>query len=346
MELKKTNIRRKIKVLIVDDSLLFRETLAKRIGQDAAIEVVGTASDPYSARDKLIECQPDVMTLDVEMPKMNGIEFLKRLMPQYPIPVVVVSAVSDNVFNALNAGAVDFVTKPNTNSQLSLQSFINELIIKIKIASTAKVGRWKNEMFTNRENINVDKCKMEKILAIGASTGGTEAIYSILKSMPKDIPGTVIVQHMPPVFTRMYSERLNNSCSMEVKEAENGDKVYPGRVLIAPGDYQMRLRKVGSIFTVECFKGEKVNGHCPSVDVLFESVAKVAGRNAIGLILTGMGGDGAKGLLSMRNSGARTIGQDEQSCVVYGMPRVAYELGAVEKQVPLDLITQTVFSMF
>ncbi len=345
MELKKTNIRRKIKVLIVDDSLLFRETLANKIAQDAAIEVVGTASDPYSARDKIIECEPDVMTLDVEMPKMNGIEFLKRLMPQYPIPVVVVSAVSDNVFNALNTGAVDFVTKPNMNSQLSLQSFINELIIKIKIASTAKVGQWKSEMPVNREYVNTDGSKMEKILAIGASTGGTEAIYSVLKSMPKDIPGTVIVQHMPPVFTRMYSERLNNSCPMEVKEAVNGDRVYPGRVLIAPGDYQMRLKKVGNIYTVECFKGEKVNGHCPSVDVLFESVAKVAGRNAIGVILTGMGGDGAKGLLSMRKSGARTIGQDEQSCVVYGMPRVAYELGAVEKQVSLDSVTQTVFSM-
>lgn len=345
MEHNKTSFKRKIRVLIVDDSLLFRETLAKGIGQDAAIEVVGTASDPYSARDKLIECEPDVMTLDVEMPKMNGIEFLKRLMPQYPIPVVVVSAVSDNVFNALNAGAVDFVTKPNTRSQLSMQSFINELIIKVKIASTAKVGRWKTEAQANREFIRNERHETEKILAIGASTGGTEAIYSVLKAMPKDIPGTIIVQHMPPVFTRMYSERLNNSCLMEVKEAENGDRLLPGRVLIAPGDYQMRLKKVGSMYIVECFKGEKVNGHCPSVDVLFESVAKVAGRNAIGVILTGMGGDGAKGLLSMRRSGARTIGQDEQSCVVYGMPKVAYDLGAVEKQVTLDLVSQTVFSM-
>lgn len=345
MDLKKSNIRRKIKVLIVDDSLLFRETLAKRIAQDAGIEVVGTASDPYSARDKLMECEPDVMTLDVEMPKMNGIEFLKRLMPQYPIPVVVVSAVSENVFDALNAGAVDFVTKPDMSRQLSLNSFINELIIKIKIASTAKVGRWKSENLMGRDQINANGKNTEKILAIGASTGGTEAIYCMLKSMPKDIPGTVIVQHMPPVFTRMYSERLNNSCLMEVKEAENGDKVYPGRVLIAPGDFQMRLKKVGSIYTVECFKGEKVNGHCPSVDVLFESVAKVAGKNAIGVILTGMGGDGAKGLLSMRNSGARTIGQDQQSCVVYGMPKVAYDIGAVEKQVPLEAITKAVFSM-
>ncbi|WP_010252721.1 protein-glutamate methylesterase/protein-glutamine glutaminase [Acetivibrio cellulolyticus] len=345
MELKKTNIKRKIKVLIVDDSILFRETLAKGIGQDAAIEVVGTAADPYSARDKIIEYEPDVMTLDVEMPKMSGIEFLRRLMPQYPIPVVVVSAVSDNVFNALNAGAVDFVTKPNVSSQMSMQSFINELIIKVKIASTAKVGRWKFEAPINRELTRSDRQQTDKILAIGASTGGTEAIYSVLKSMPKDIPGTVIVQHMPPVFTRMYSERLNNSCLMEVKEAETGDRVLPGRVLIAPGDFQMRLKKVGNIYMVECFKGEKVNGHCPSVDVLFESVARVAGRNAVGVILTGMGGDGAKGLLAMRKSGARTIGQDEQSCVVYGMPRVAYEIGAVEKQVTLDSVSNTIFSM-
>lgn len=345
MENIKTSFKRKIKVLIVDDSLLFRETLAKGIAQDAAIEVVGTASDPYSARDKILEFEPDVMTLDVEMPKMSGIEFLKRLMPQYPIPVVVVSAVSENVFNALNAGAVDFVTKPNTSIQSSMQSFINELIIKVKIASTAKVGRWKNETKTNKEITVNDKHETGKIIAIGASTGGTEAIYSVLKSMPRDIPGTVIVQHMPPVFTRMYSERLNNSCLMEVKEAESGDRILPGRVLIAPGDYQMRIKKVGSIYIVECFKGEKVNGHCPSVDVLFESVAKAAGRNAIGVILTGMGGDGAKGLLSMRRNGARTIGQDEQSCVVYGMPKVAYDIGAVERQVSLEAVSQMVYSM-
>lgn len=341
----RTILKRKIKVLIVDDSLLFRETLAKGISQDAAIEVVGTASDPYSARDKILEFEPDVMTLDVEMPKMNGIEFLKRLMPQYPIPVVVVSAVSDNVFNALNAGAVDFVTKPNTKNQLSMQSFINELIIKIKIASTAKVGKWKIGEKVEKEIAGNKKSETNKILAIGASTGGTEAIYSVLKAMPRDIPGTVIVQHMPPVFTKMYSERLNNSCVMEVKEAENGDKVLPGRVLIAPGEHHMTIKKVGSMYIVECFKGEKVNGHCPSVDVLFESVAKAAGKNAIGVILTGMGGDGAKGLLAMRKNGARTIGQDEQSCVVYGMPKVAYDIGAVEKQVPLESIPQTVFSM-
>ncbi|HOP99422.1 MAG TPA: chemotaxis response regulator protein-glutamate methylesterase [Acetivibrio clariflavus] len=345
MNQNKTSLKRKIKVLIVDDSLIFRETLAKGIAQDAAIEVVGTASDAYIARDKILEFEPDVMTLDVEMPRMNGIEFLKRLMPQYPIPVVVVSAVSDNVFNALNAGAVDFITKPNTKSQLSMQSFINELIIKIKIASTAKVGRWKYRERANIEIIGGKRIGSNKILAIGASTGGTEVIYSVLKAMPRDIPGTVIVQHMPPVFTKMYSERLNNNCAMEVKEAETGDKVLPGRVLIAPGEHHMIVKKAGNIYVVECFKGEKVNGHCPSVDVLFESVAKAAGKDAIGVILTGMGGDGAKGLLAMRKSGAHTIGQDEQSCVVYGMPKVAYEIGAVERQVSLESIPKAVFSM-
>lgn len=343
MEQKKT-VRKKLKVLIVDDSMVFRETLAKGISQDAGIEVVGTASDPYSARDKIIEFEPHVMTLDVEMPRMNGIEFLKRLMPQYPIPVVVVSSVSDNVFDALNAGAVDFVTKPGVNSKNGLEAFINELIIKIKIASTARLGHWKNEHAMHTID-STNKHGSQKILAIGASTGGTEAIYSVLKMLPRDIPGTVIVQHMPPVFTKMYADRLNNSCLMEVKEAQNGDRVYPGRVLIAPGDYHMRLKKTGTIYTVECFKGEKVNGHAPSVDVLFDSVAKVCGKDAIGIILTGMGGDGAKGLLAMRSRGARTIGQDQKSCVVYGMPKVAYDLGGVEKQAQLEHIPQIIYSM-
>ncbi len=197
------------------------------------------------------------------------------------------------------------------------------------------------------ENNTIDKTSVNatnKILAIGSSTGGTEALYSILEKMPSNIPGTVIVQHMPPVFTRMYAERLNKSCAMEVKEAQNGDRVYQGRVLIAPGDYHMRIKKSGAIYTVECFKGERVNGHCPSVDVLFDSVAKQVRKNAIGVILTGMGYDGAKGLLAMRNAGARTIGQDEGSSVVYGMPKVAYEIGAVEKQVSLSNISNAIYS--
>ncbi|MCX8131664.1 MAG: chemotaxis response regulator protein-glutamate methylesterase [Clostridia bacterium] len=343
-------IKRKIKVLIVDDSLLFRETLARGITSDPGIEVVATAPDPYTASEKIIEFEPDVMTLDVEMPRMNGIEFLRRLMPQYPIPVVVVSAVSENVFDALNAGAVDFVTKSAPGNPKGMDSLINELIVKIKIASTAKVGHLKGAGLpgglSGRNNPKSEISDLtERIIAIGASTGGTEAIYQVIKSLPREIPGMVIVQHMPPVFTRMYAERLNNSCSLEVREAKDGDKVLPGRVLIAPGDFHMRLKKFGGSYQVECFKGERVNGHCPSVDILFESVAKEAGRNAIGVILTGMGYDGAKGMLSMRKNGARTIGQDEHSCVVYGMPKVAYDIGAVEKQVALDNIAQVVFSV-
>lgn len=330
--------QKKIKVLIVDDSLMFREVIAKNIALDSAIEVVGTAEDPYMARDKIIELQPDVMTLDVEMPKMNGIEFLKRLMPQYPIPVVVVSSVSSNVFEALSAGALDFVTKSDISGRSGLNSFLNELIIKIKIASTAKVGHFKNERRSYSKIQTINNKIKNCVIAIGASTGGTEAIYSVIKSLPADMPGIVIVQHMPPVFTKMYAERLNNSCMLEVKEAKDGDVVKGGRVLIAPGGYHMELKKDLNSYFVKCYKGERVNGQCPSVDVLFNSAAVSAGRNAIGVILTGMGSDGAKGLLNMKKCGAYTIGQDEKTCIVYGMPMVAFDIGAVIKQMPLDKI--------
>jgi len=334
-------VKRKIKVLVVDDSMLFRETLARGIAQDFGIEVVGTAADPFIARDKILELQPDVITLDVDMPKMNGIEFLRKLMPQYPLPVVVVSAVSSNVFDALNAGAVDFVTKPDMHRTGGMNSFINELIIKIKIASTAKVGRYKKE-YIPVKSISDIEIKKNIIIAIGASTGGTEAIFEIIKAFPRDMPPIVIVQHMPPVFTRMYSDRLNNSCILEVKEAKDGDEVRSGRVLIAPGDLHMKVMKNSESYYVKCYLGEKVSGHCPSVDVLFDSVAKAAGEEAIGLILTGMGSDGAKGLLNMKKQGAYTIGQDEKSCIVYGMPMVAFNIGAVQKQAPLNKIPQMV----
>ncbi len=338
-------ISRKIKVLVVDDSFIFRETVARGIGGDLGIEVVGTASDPFEARDKIIELEPDVLTLDVEMPKMNGIEFLKKLMPQYPLPVVVVSAVSDNVFDALNAGAVDFVTKPDGGVVNNLEGFINELIIKIKIASMAKVSHMKKDYTNNQISSRADMNTSNRIIAIGASTGGTEAIFEVIQAFPREMPGIVVVQHMPPVFTRMYAERLNNTCKMEVKEAEHGDVIVPGRVLIAPGDKHMRINKRGNSFIVECFQGEKVNGHCPSVDVLFNSVADKAADKAIGIILTGMGYDGAKGLLRMKKNGAITIGQDEESSVVYGMPKVAYDIGAVDKQVSLKDIPRLIHSI-
>jgi len=334
----------KIKVLIVDDSILFREVLLRGLSSDPQLEVVATASDPFDARDKIIAHEPDVMTCDVEMPKMNGIEFIQRLMPQYPLPIIVVSGTSGTVFDAMNAGAVDFVGKPDLSSKNSVENFINDLIGKIKIAASAKVkiSSLDNSSKKIEGSTNMDH---RKVIAIGASTGGTEAIYNILKKLPADISGIVIVQHIPPNFSRMFAERLNVSTDLEVKEAKTGDYVERGRVLIAPGDQHMIIKKVGDRYKVECFVDEKVNGHCPSVDVLFDSVAKAAGEHAIGVILTGMGYDGAKGLMTMRRKGARTIGQDERSCVVYGMPKVAYNIGAVEKQVGLDNIAYNIYSM-
>lgn len=336
---------RKIRVLVVDDSLVFRETLARELAKDPSIEVVATASDSYSARDRILEYEPDVMTLDVEMPRMTGIEFLRRLIPQYPIPVVVVSAISENVFEALNAGAVDFVTKPDAKSGRGIEAFISETIVKIKIASTAKVAATKRTTDAIPAAGKTGRAKRNCVIAIGASTGGTEALATILKEFSPQMPGTVIVQHMPAVFTAMFADRLNHACLMEVKEAKTGDLVLPGRILIAPGDYHMRVKRADNGYKVECFRGDKVNGHCPSVDVLFDSVAREVGSNAIGVILTGMGYDGAKGLLAMRKSGARTIGQDEATSVVYGMPRVAFDLGAVERQSPLQRIPQQLDSL-
>lgn len=328
---------RPIRVLIVEDSMVFRELLVQNLSRDPAIEVVGVAKDPFEARDAILAYKPDVMTLDIELPKMSGIEFLRKLIPQYPLPVVVISSLSDKVFDALNAGAVDFVAKPAVTGRAQLEEFIqNELLVKIKIASTAKISRIK-QMAAQPDQQGLSMKGSDMIVAIGASTGGTEAIFSVVKDFGTDIPGVVIVQHMPPGFTDMYAKRLDNQCRVQVKEAETGDRVLPGHVLVAPGgDRHMQLVKVNGVYQVECKPGPKVNGHCPSVDVLFESVAKVAGSKALGIILTGMGGDGAKGLLAMRKAGARTIGQDESTCVVYGMPKVAYDLGAVEYQEKLQ----------
>ena len=336
--------RKKIKVLIVDDSIVFREVLTKGLSSDLNIQVVATANDPFDARDKIIQYEPDVMTCDVEMPKMNGIEFIKRLMPQYPLPTIVVSTVSGAVFDAINAGAVDFVGKPDVRSVISVENFLNELILKVKIASACKILSFSTE---NQSNTTYSSLKPDssQIIAIGASTGGTEAINRILKELPKSIPGIVIVQHITPDFSRLFAERLNSSTAFTVKEARSGDYIEPGSALVAPGSKHMKIFRRGLKYYVECFEGDKVNGHCPSVDVLFESVAKEAGDKAIGVILTGMGYDGAKGLLSMRRKGARTIGQDEKTSVVYGMPKVAFNIGAVEKQASLNNISQSICSM-
>ena len=336
---------RPIRVLVVDDSMMFRKLLVQGLDSDPNIQVVAQAENAYEAREAIIKYTPDGMTLDVELPRMSGIEFLKKLMPQYPLPVVMISALNDKVFDALEAGAVDFVNKPSNMNREQLNVFLKqELATKVKIASTAKVGKLKR-IEDSHINSRVSAAASNKIVAIGASTGGTEAIFEVVRQFHRDIPGVVIVQHMPPGFTKMYADRLNNQCEVAVKEATSGDKVLPGQVLIAPGDRQMRLVKVNGQYQVECRGTEKVSGHCPSVDVLFQSVAKTAGRNAIGVILTGMGADGSKGLLEMRNAGAQTIGQDEASCVVYGMPKVAYEVGAVQYQMKLSAISQKVYSL-
>ena len=337
-----------IKVLVVEDSMLFRELLVQNLNRDPSIKVVAAARDPYEARDAIIAHKPDVMTLDVELPRMNGIEFLRKLMPQYPLPVVVISSLSDKVFDALNAGAVDFVAKPAVTAKEQLEAFIqNELLVKIKIASTANISQIKQKAMQQMEQSSALTARRnDLIVAIGASTGGTEAIFSVVQNFGTDIPGVVIVQHMPPGFTNMYAKRLDNQCRVIVKEAETGDQVKPGHVLIAPGgDRHMRLVKVNGVYQVECKAGPKVNGHCPSVDVLFDSVARVAGPKALGIILTGMGGDGARGLLEMRKAGARTIGQDESTCVVYGMPKVAYDLGAVEYQEKLQDVARRAYAV-
>lgn len=337
--------KKKIRVLVVDDSALFREVLSRGISTDDSLEVVDTARDPFDARDKLLKHKPDVMTCDIQMPRMDGIEFIRQLLPQYPIPVIVISTLSGAVFDAMAAGAVDFITKPVVSSADSVKEFILELIHKIKVASTAKILSRNAGAPVDKPHSRVPGADAGKIIAIGASTGGTEAISQIISSLPGKMPGIVVVQHIPPMFSRMFAQRLNSTSSLEVKEAENGDYVETGKVLVAPGDKHMRVRKVGGRYKIECYTGDKVNGHCPSVDVLFESVAKAAGDNAIGIILTGMGYDGAKGLLEMKRSGAKTIGQDEESSVVYGMPKVAYNLGAVDKQVPLESVARTLLSM-
>lgn len=339
---------RKIKVLVVEDSYMFRGVLVNGLNSDSGIEVVATANDPFEARDMIIKYDPDVMTLDVEMPKMDGIEFLRKLMPQHPMPVVMVSSLNSKVFDALDAGAVDFVNKPSGLTREQLGDFIkNELVTKIKIASTVKITNLKKSKYGDNKHEQQGESSIynKKVLAIGASTGGTEAICSVLMGLNRDVPGIVITQHMPPGFTKMFADRLNNQTRLNVKEAATGDILKPGHVLIAPGDKQMKVVKVGDIYKVECFNGPRVSGHCPSVDVLFDSVAATCGKDAIGVLLTGMGADGAKGLLKMKQAGAYTIGQDEASCIVYGMPKVAHELGAVGFQVSLDKIPEKIYTL-
>lgn len=356
----------KTKVLVVEDSLVFRQILVRNLNEDPDIEVVAVAGDPFEARDKIILHKPDVMTLDIELPKMSGLEFLRKLMPQYPIRTVVISSLSDKVFDALHAGAVDFIAKPIGANSIQIEEFVKkELVHKVKIAAVAHLKRVAplqtldrkveiplqrtTEVAMNRNGISREpSAGKQTIIAIGASTGGTEATTELLKGFGNDIPPVVVTQHMPAGFTKMYAERLDQRYhdKFRVKEAQTGDVLQPGLVLIAPGgDAHMEVVRMNGQLQVVLKKTQKVNGHCPSVEVLFNSVAKEVGANAIGIILTGMGGDGAKGLLNMRNAGARTIGQDESTCVVYGMPKVAYDLGAVEYQERLENIAKRTYNL-
>ncbi len=340
----------KIKVLVVDDSAMVREILTRGLALDPDIEVVGSASDPYIARDKIIKFQPDVLTLDVEMPRMDGVEFLRRLIPQYPIPVVMVSALTQRgkqiTFEALEAGAVDFVTKPGSDIARGLNQMLAELREKVKLSSKARVPVKSKPAEEKQRPIHNERMALpestDKVIAIGASTGGTEAIRQVITQFPVTMAGVVIVQHMPAGFTKMFAERLNEQCAMTVKEAEPGDRVMPGRVLIAPGDYHMVVTRSGGFYHVECFTAEKVCGHRPSVEVLFNSVAKCAGANAIGVMLTGMGHDGADAMSAMRLAGARTLAQDEATSVVFGMPKEAFKRGGAERLLPIQSIAPAV----
>ena len=347
----------KIRLMIIDDSLFFRTFLTQKLAREPDIEIVGTFGDPTEAAEQIQVLRPDVIAVDMEMPKMRGNDFLRAILPKHPsIKAVIISALSGNVFDAMQAGAIDFIGKPGSRSGFDEAQFVKELIQKIKIASSAHVIRpgtppirpstWTQTTLPFVKPI-VAGTSSRNVIAIGASTGGTEAIIEVIKRFPANTPGVVIVQHMPPVFTKMYAERVDKICAMSVREAQNGDRVTQGTILIAPGgDQQMYLRQDANGYYVFLTPGAKVSGHCPSVDVLFDSVAKTAGKNAVGVILTGMGADGAKGLTDMKKNGAHTIGQDEESCVVYGMPMVAYNMGGVTEQLPLSSIGDAVLRRF
>ena len=330
-----------IRVLIVDDSVLFRTKMQLSLGEDRELLVVGCAANADEAMRLILDKNPDVVTLDVEMPQSNGIEFLKKLLPRRAVPVVVVSALPMNALDALDAGAVEFVRKPDIKASYALTDFFSDLRAKIKVAAGAKVrcpAKVPASTLLSRFSAPLPQAACETVIAIGASTGGTEAIIEVVKDLPENTPGIVIVQHMPAIFTGLYAQRLDKICKMSAKEAENLDRVQSGRILLAAGEYHLTLKKDSRGYYVESRRGPKVSGHCPSVNVLFRSVAETARENAVGVILTGMGADGAEGLLDMHQKGCYTIGQDKDSCVVYGMPMEAYKLGAVSRQLPLDQI--------
>lgn len=341
-----------IKVLVVDDSALVRKVLTEELGKQPDIEVVGTAMDPYIARDKIVELKPDVITLDMEMPRMDGLSFLAKLMKHHPMPVVVVSSLtpknSENALMALRLGAVDVICKPG--SAYSTQNISRSIVKAVRAASLAKFDKQDTRPETEQAAIarKADQIQLvhttDKMIAIGASTGGTKAIEAVLTRLPANTPGIVIVQHMPPVFTKSFADRLNTICAMDVKESEGEETIETGVVLLAPGNYHMLVEKVGAKYQTVLKQGPPVHHHRPSVDVLFNSVADAAGYNASGVLLTGMGADGAKGLLAMKEKGAHTIAQDEATSVVYGMPREAAKIGAASEIVPINSVANAIIN--
>ena len=339
-----------IKVLVVDDSAVVRKMFVEALSGEADLEVVGTAPDPYVARDKIVHLKPDVITLDIEMPRMDGLTFLRKLMRHLPIPVVIVSSLtpkgSATALEALELGAVEVLSKPG--SAYSLGEMSLQLGDKIRAAAKAGVRKLASQPLVKPRSLAKPKALTEttnKIMAIGASTGGTEALKNVLTRFPINSPGTLVVQHMPANFTTAFAARLNDLCQIRVKEAADNDSVVPGVCLIAPGNFHMVLRRSGARYFVNVRTGPMVHHQRPAVDVLFESVAQVAGANAVGVILTGMGADGAKGMLSMKQAGAKTVAQNEESCIVFGMPKEAIKMGGVDKVVPLSTVADTALKM-
>jgi len=341
-----------IRVLVVDDSAVVRKVFTDELSRERGIQVIGTAPDPYIARDKIVKLKPDVITLDIEMPRMDGLTFLKKLMKHYPLPVIIVSSLTQKggklAMEALSSGALEVISKPSAAYSVGDMSI--QLADKIRAVARVNV---KGNLNSDNKSVPVKPAAQthalsfttNKIIAIGASTGGTEAIKTVLTGMPPNSPGIVIVQHMPANFTTAFAQRLDSLSQITVKEAADGDSVLNGQALIAPGNFHMLLKRSGARYYVQVKNGPMVHHQRPAADVLFRSVANYAGANAIGIILTGMGADGAAGLLEMKETGARTIAQDEQSCVVFGMPKEAIKLGAAEKVVSLGYVAKTALEM-
>jgi two-component system, chemotaxis family, protein-glutamate methylesterase/glutaminase len=332
------------RVLIVDDSALMRQLLTRIIGSDPELEVVGAAGDPFIARDKIKTLNPDVLTLDIEMPRMDGLTFLEKLMHGHPMPVVMISSLTDKgadtTLRALSLGAIDYVSKPKADVSNGTIEHAEEILAKVKAAAKAGVRRATAKTVPSAavSGKTYQFSATHKVVAVGASTGGTEALKDLLSPLPADFPGIVIVQHMPEAFTSKFADRLDSLCKIRVKEAQDGDRILPGHALLAPGGHQMAVVRKGAEYAVHVYRGERVNRHLPSVDVLFSSCARSMGKNAIGVLLTGMGADGARGMLEMKQAASFNIAQDESTSVVFGMPREAILLNAVDQVLPLDQI--------